>query len=122
MKRLYIIAVSCVLVMGLYNRANSQTPQQNLDKYWHYRWRLLHYFVVVGPNQGESMPATARNYDETLGSSTSLTWADAPVTLGYYIGVLATEYKLLKNAGQNTDETVWELYNALYAVYRLDAE
>jgi len=39
-----------------------------------------------------------------------------------YMGVLATEYRLLKNAGQPTDTTIQELYYALRAFNRLDEE
>ncbi len=46
--------------------------------------------------------------------------ADATMYLGWYIGVLATEYRLLKNHGQSTGETERELWGALKAYERLD--
>lgn len=49
-----------------------------------------------------------------------LHFGDAPVYQGYYIGVLATEYRLLQANGQNTDRTLTELYYALEAINRLD--
>lgn len=86
------------------------------DKYWIYRERLLNEFMIgVGPNTGYSIPATAR---DTM--SGSLWWTDCTIEHGQYIGVLATEYKLLSLEGKETDETVRELFYALYALNRLD--
>ncbi|MCE9539874.1 MAG: hypothetical protein K8R85_11745, partial [Bacteroidetes bacterium] len=94
----------------------SQTNDLNLQKYWHYRYRLTHYFMVVGDGNGESLPADIRN----LYNGGRLHFGETPVQLGYYLGVLATEYHLLKNNNQNTDRTLTELYYALSAVARLD--
>ncbi len=94
----------------------SQTNEQNLEKYWHYRYRLTHYFMVVGAGAGESLPADIRN----LYNGGTLKWSESLVQLGYYLGVLATEYHLLKKNNQNTDQTLTELYYALNALKRLD--
>jgi len=94
----------------------SQTNEQNLEKYWHYRYRLTNYFMVVGDGAGESLPADIRN----LYNGGIMHFGETPVQLGYYLGVLATEYHLLKNNNQNTDRTLTELYYALIAAARLD--
>jgi hypothetical protein len=94
----------------------AQGDEQNLHKYWHYRHRLVHDFMVVGPDSGQSIPAGVRN----LWNGSGLHFGDAPVYLGYYIGVLSTEYSLLKQSGSNTDQTLTELFYALEAVNRLD--
>ena len=39
---------------------------------------------------------------------------------GYYLGLLATEYRLLKDAGEDATGTLNELYFAIKAVNRLD--
>lgn len=49
-----------------------------------------------------------------------LDFADATIHLGHYIGVLATEYKLLVQNGKNTDNNIKELYYALEAFNRID--
>ncbi len=86
------------------------------DKYWIYRDRLLNDFMTgIGPEPGYSIPATAR---DTIGGS--LLWSDCTIEHGQYIGVLATEYKILNLAGEDTEETVKELFYALYALNRLD--
>jgi hypothetical protein len=46
--------------------------------------------------------------------------ADATLNLGWYIGVLATEYRMLKNHGAPTAEVERDLWNALEAYERLD--
>ncbi|MBI3510555.1 MAG: T9SS type A sorting domain-containing protein [Bacteroidetes bacterium] len=95
---------------------NAQNDQTNLDKYWHYRYRLVNDFMVVGDGPGMSLPACIRN----KGGTQNLYWGETPVYLGYYLGVLATEYRLLKDNGQNTDRTLTELYYALKASVRID--
>lgn len=97
---------------------NAQSNQTNLDKYWHYRYRLVNYFMVVGDGQGESLPADVRN----LWGNGLLNWGETPRYLGWYIGVLATEYRLLANNGQwqALEQTKKELYYALKALERLD--
>jgi hypothetical protein len=47
-------------------------------------------------------------------------WGDATIDLGNYMAVLASEWKLLHNAGASTAEVEKELYYALNAVDRLD--
>jgi hypothetical protein len=56
---LFIIGYLTGLTLNYPLRA--QTPKQNLDKYWHYRYRLTHYFESVGMGQGQSLPASERN-------------------------------------------------------------
>src|SRR6266404_5797765 len=111
-------AVMVVVFLLPIRMLNAQTNQSNLRKYWHYRYRLVNDFMVVGGNQGESLPAFARNlYDDN-----SLAWGEVPRYLGWYLGVLATEYKLLQNNGQDVNRTMLELHYALMALERLDWE
>ncbi len=107
-----LLAVIFLLPAFLY----CQTEELNLKKYWHYRQRLIDRFMVVGPDEGQSIPAGIRN----LWNGPSLHFGDSPVYLGYYIGVLATEYSLLTGNAQKTSRTLTELYYALEAINRLD--
>ena len=102
------------LIIGIYP-AIAQSPIQNLKKYWYYRFRLQNDFLKVGPNQGESIPAEARFY-----GNNTIKWADAGMYIGWYLGVLATEYKLLYDNNQSTLAVTQELYYALLALERLD--
>lgn len=67
----------------------------NLDRYWFYRERLK-YFVKVGVNEEESCISSFRN--RSVGPNGDLNqelhFGDQTIFLNWYIGVLATEYKL----------------------------
>lgn len=117
---LLIFSVSC-------NCAFSQGDYNNMKKYWFYKTRLNNNFVKVGTGRGESMPFNERGYtsrknsDGSFSFSTDMLLGDGTATLGYYLGVLATEYYLLKQNGQKTDSVRHELFCALTAFNRCDA-
>ncbi|MBL7892610.1 MAG: T9SS type A sorting domain-containing protein [Bacteroidia bacterium] len=99
----------------LFFNAQAQSPTENLQKYWKYRERLKN-LVVVGNCQGCSVPSKGR---DGVGN---LDWSDATIGMGYYIGMLAMEYKILKDHNETTAlaNTKKELYYALEAINRLD--
>jgi hypothetical protein len=102
-----------------------QSDQENQDKYWKYREILKTKFTKVGSLAGESIPMACRIPGYAYGGNsdpigTQLQWKDATITLGYYLIVLATEYKLLSDTGEDSDPTMNELYYALNAINRLD--
>ena len=77
--------------------------------------------IDVGEGFGKSMPLNNRiRFIGATGYETKLDWGDGVQTLGHYIGVLATEYKLLNLNSHDTYNTLRELYWALYAFNRLD--
>lgn len=83
----------------------AQSDSDNLAKYWKYREMLKSKFVKIGDDAGCSIPMACRIPGYTYGGTmdptgTQLQWKDATITLGYYLIVLATEYKLLANAGK----------------------
>jgi hypothetical protein len=113
----------------------AQNPEFNLQKYWFYRERFKNFFVSIGTESGQGlavpMMAQGENCDPNLVNSevSDISVPDGEGTFrlddltghqGWYIGVLATEYALLKEHDKNTDEIVYELYCALYALNRLD--
>jgi hypothetical protein len=112
--RCFLLVSSTFMFPAAYK---SQNTEYNRSKYWHYRERLVDDFMVVGPAAGQSIPAGVRN----LWDGSGLHFGDSPVYLGYYIGVLSTEYSLLHISQQKTDRSLTELYYALEAVNRLDA-
>ncbi len=103
--------------------AYSQDPQENMNKYWNYRERLLQKFVVSQPASldlpGTNLPANGYNPTNTGEYPYKLSFGDATVDLGYYIGTLATEYYLLKTNNLSTSQVEEELYRAIYTIYRL---
>lgn len=117
----------------------AQSDFDNLKKYWHYKDRFLGTdgmggFIDLGLGQGQSIPASARNIDcdcmdnwQLQNSKTPrhkgtglIKWGDATVHQGYYLALLAMEYKNTKDAGANTRPIEQELYYALKAYERID--
>jgi len=83
----------------------SQTNEENIEKYWNYKNRLKYYVNPVSANTvnnpGEGLIMTARNcYAYVPPDPLLASYGQQNITLGYYIGVLATEYKLLMDNGQ----------------------
>jgi hypothetical protein len=104
-----------LLLVGLCTYSYCQSDFQNLDKYWFYRDRLKK-FVLVSSNyneQGTNYPA-AKIYND------SLCYDDGNGVFNHYVSVLATEYRLLKNNGQDYSNTIKELYYALKSFERID--
>jgi hypothetical protein len=106
-------------------RGYGQTTEDraNLEKYWKYRQQLRERFMRIGTDQGESIPMSCiiPGYKYGPGETGSiLHWRDSNISLGYYLIVLATEYELLINSGEDTEPTLNELYYALSAINRMD--
>jgi hypothetical protein len=131
--RLFIVFILLVLNI-IPNILFGQNEQMNLLKYWYYRERLK-MFVVPGENPGESLVGGIRNtdchLDETIfpkinpygtNSLSELDFGQEREYEGYYIGMLATEYKLLNINGFFNDAalTLNELDMAINACIRLD--
>lgn len=101
----------------------SQTPSENLQKYWNYRQRLRDKFIVVDANNGEgtNIPATARGETRwDRAGEIFIDWGDGNANLDHYFSVLATEYRLLKDNKQDYTVTIQELLYAIRAFNRLD--
>lgn len=127
-RRRSTLAVATALSLSLVSigsRASGATTSENLAKYTRLKQRLAKEFMVVGTGPGNSIPATERSDGEGF-----IKWADATINQGWYIGVLASEYHLRTNValypgadgGNPTakDATLEELYQALFAMERLD--
>lgn len=109
--------------------------QTDMIKYWFYRNRLNNYFVIPGEKKGESQIICVRNHIKFYNDPTdeqnnyaakNVDYGQQGKYTGFYWGVLATEYYLLKQNGQNDDaaKTANELYLALgaYENYLDDCE
>jgi hypothetical protein len=109
-KILFIILLNSVII-------NAQITLS--QKYDNYRVRFNSKFCVPGSGKGQGIPMSTR---ETVFSSNSINhWGDAGISLGWYIGMLATEYEIKKINNQNYSQTVHELYLALNTINRLDS-
>jgi hypothetical protein len=111
-----VTGIFCFFIIIAVN-LNAQT--NNIEKYWYYRHRLVNGFVKIGNQPGESLIAGVRNHYQdnnppfNIHNHIYLDYGDQTIYLGWYIGVLATEYKLLFDAGKSTEKTLTELYYAI---------
>jgi hypothetical protein len=116
------IFVCCFVIFCSYFGSTQPANQAdlNLQKYWYYRMRLTNDFVKVGEGRGHSIPIQSR---QGYTGIHDIELADATIYHGYYLGVLATEFKLLNLNKRFADleYTKTELYYAIKAFERLDA-
>ena len=93
-------------------------------KYWYYKTRFNNDFIKIGTEDGASLPFNQRGWRDQpppfINHSEQIKAGDASAQLGIYLGVLATEYRLLKNKGQDVTKVKHELFCALNAVNRID--
>lgn len=106
-KKIFILIFTLISVNNIF----SQNDSLNEKKYWHYRERL-NYFVQLGENRGESQIVGIRNRFEF--NALDLNFGQHAIYFGYYIGMLATEYKILsQNKDIRSIATQYELQLAM---------
>lgn len=111
-----------VLFILLTNIALSQEIADLHSKYQIYRSRLLDEWIVTSENVeqfGVNIPAMDRTLNDT-GKITWVGWNDGNANFNHWLGILSTEYRLLKDNGQNYEETLKMLVYAMLAIERLD--
>lgn len=135
-KILLILMIILIPVLSISQELGTSRITKNIAKYWHYRERLK-YFVVdpitVGPGimvQGEGLVASIRNSGtisqdqygvNTIDGTTNMDFGEAARHLGYYLGVLATEYKLLSDQQADNNTTLLQIYYSLEAyIHEMD--
>lgn len=121
----YIVSIAGIFWVLL---SYAQNAELNHQKYWYYRYRLLNNFILSGPCVGCGIPASQYAFNVISQNGiydhpgNAIKWGDATIELGWYLGVLATEYRLLKDNSQDVTATVEELAYALVALNRLDEQ
>jgi hypothetical protein len=112
------------MVLFYPNHSVSQGDYTNHKKYWYYKTRLNNDFVKVGTGQGESMPLNERGWGDYAApfdyNAETMQIGDGSARLGIYLAALATEYRLLKNNGQDVTKVKHEIFCALNAINRID--
>ncbi|MDY0315748.1 MAG: hypothetical protein RBR32_11800, partial [Bacteroidales bacterium] len=91
-------------------------------KYINYRNRLLNEWVIICSDVeqfGVNIPAVDRRVDKS-GNVDWISWSDGNSNFNHWLGLLSTEYRLLKNNKQDYQETLSFLIYALFALERLD--
>jgi len=122
----YIATIcSLFITISLFAQSSYDNEMQtNLQKYSNYRTALRNDFVVAVSNalikQGTNYPAMRMFWDSNS-QKYALDYGDGGGGIQYYIGLLATEYALLKMSGQDYSTTKNELSWALDAVDRIDS-
>lgn len=113
------------LLIFLLALANLMLAQETADihsKYQLYRSRLLDDWIVTSENVeqfGVNIPAMDRRLDSN-GKRIWISWSDGNANFNHWLGVLSTEYRLLKDNGRDYDETLKLLVYALLSIERLD--
>ena len=99
---------------------------QNVDnihaRYEEYRANLLDEWLVTSENVeqfGVNIPAMDRQVDSN-GKKIWVSWSDGNANFNHWLGILSTEYRLLKDNGKNYDETLKLLVYAMLSIERLD--
>ena len=128
MNRLTILSF-IILLFSIPCLAQNQYPtleNQNEQSYWVWRDRFVNDFMVPGTGTGCGIIIKGRGgYDNHNGLDNEwdmggFSVGDDGWQMGYYMAVLATEWKLLHEAGQPTHQTEVELYYELQTLLRLD--
>lgn len=94
-------------------------------RYWYYRARMINDFMKIGKEQGACIVFAERNNGYSGGLTPEFQSKIGPDQIditNMYIMTLALEYKLLSRNGQDTRETIKELFHMLYSLNRLDLE
>lgn len=94
-------------------------------RYWYYRTRMINDFMKIGKEQGACIVFAERNNGYSGGTTPEFESKVGPDQIditNMYIMALALEYKLLSRNGQDTKETIKELFHLLFTINRLDLE
>jgi hypothetical protein len=95
--------------------------QKNIFKYREYRERLREKFVWISQFNDHGSNLVASKTKAYAGrDSDMIDFGDTMWWMGFYLAMLATEYKLLENEWASTTKTLKELKYALDALERLD--
>ncbi len=139
MKKNVLGKALCALAVGFFClNSSGQNEEKNLIKYWNYKQKLQKYFVKIGREEGNSIcfdniDNNPENDSENSGAFLNTPkdpitnsvngyrkMGDAMAQHGEYISVLATEYKLLNDAGKDCTAILNELYYAILSIQRVD--
>ncbi len=114
------ICINLYIPSKTFGQLSNEQLSTAIDKYWHYRDRLKYFWVPSASGEGDGLVAGIRNQINVVGiepqySSLYSDYGEEAVYMGYFLGVLATEYQLLHSSGQNTDKTITDIYYLLNA-------
>ena len=123
--RILLTTIIAIILIPLF----SQSPQENLDKYWDYKDRFYEKFIIDvdpsslpqgAPKNGINLPAGIWNNTLIGSRDFTVSWGDGTIYLGQYIAMLATEYGLQQINNQDLTQITQRIYRAMDALNRLD--
>ncbi len=119
MKRIIYLLIFCGLCSAASLAQNTDSILQN--NYWQYRDNFNKHFTRIGYDEGLSLPmANIMHVDCGDMHGNKIGAGDVMAAMSEYLGVLATEYHLLKQKGQDLTAVKNEIYYALHAIDRVD--
>ena len=119
-KRFILLNISLIIVISCIG----QTKYLNQVKYFDFRKDFSENWIYVGEGQSKSLPCSERDTVEKV-----MRFGDSTIELGWYIGLLATEYHITskrmylpvsEHQPQPAPQILIELYYALKCFDRLD--
>lgn len=126
MKKNITMKIKIIKILFLFTLSTSYIFANTTDslnaKYINYRNRLLNEWVIICSDVeqfGVNIPAVDRRVDKS-GNVDWISWSDGNSNFNHWLGLLSTEYRLLKNNKQDYQETLSFLIYALFALERLD--
>lgn len=124
MKNVLILLIGIMLMPCVYAQVDDY---YNFKKYWKFRNNFRRDFIKIGADRGEGIGAVRRqplkchnNAPGESGARGTMSWGDGMIMHGHYIGMLALEYRMLRDRGEDYEGVLNELYYAINAVNRLD--
>lgn len=111
-----------ILLIFISLSTKAQTINELNDKYIIYRDRLLNDWIFTSPNVeqfGTNIPAVDKYVDDSRDTKW-ISWSDGNSNYNHWLGILATEYRLLKNNKQDYQESLKLLLYAMCSIERLD--
>lgn len=129
-KLLFLLATSFILQNSLCSQTYTEATLQ--ETYWNYRDLFRKNYTHIGIEHGKSIPFEGLHEIDVIRTVNPghadihgrIDYGDANITHGYYLAVLASEFRLLINSNPIDWEAVTacrnELYFALEAINRID--
>ena len=124
MKNLTVLLLGLLVSLCAYTQADDNL---NFKKYWKFRNNFRRDFIKIGPERGEGIAAVRRrpldcrnNVFGEIGDRGTMSWGDGMIMHGHYIGMLALEYRMLRDRKEDYEGVLNELYYAINAINRVD--
>lgn len=121
-----------IVLLTISNSIFSQVPHPSnecedaLFKYWTFQEKMENYFMTAAGDiniEGSGIPASRVDICVTNNTTEykKIWWGDATIDVAWYLASLATQYHLLHEIGERTEDVERKIYEELSTINRLDA-